>query len=152
MKRWSFIPFLLVVAILVIAGSCLYFLRARFAEDYVHELTSFHGAQLDMYKERCALFVTISTLILGATGAVMSRREPKAGESSQKWAFFSATFAGLGIYFGYLSYDAAIWMLDGHFFNLENAVVIGLTRMQLFSTTLSVIGIIGLMFTNRRGG
>jgi hypothetical protein len=144
-KHWPFFLFLLMIALLVIAGSSLYFLRANFTEDYVQDLTSFHTAQLEMYKERCALFVTISTLILGATGAVMSREAP-ASNSRHKWAFFSATFAALGIYFGYLSYDAAIWMLDGHFFNLDNFVIAGLTKVQLCCSTLSIIGVVGVIF------
>jgi hypothetical protein len=118
----------------------LYLASADFAASRVRALDDFHKEQLALYREKNQLLTTLCTLVFGAVGALLLKSDATAGAVGlhKGWAFASCALAGVSIYFGYVSHEQVIWMLDSRFFDLFNDVVAWPSRIQFFSFLFAV--------------
>ena len=105
-------------------------------------LTPVQQGQLDLFQQRIGALLTVCTVIIGGAGALFIHFREQASERSsarQWWAFSAIVVAALSMYFGYLAYEAAIWMLRSEFFNLDTFVVKGPALSQVWSAAIAVI-------------
>jgi hypothetical protein len=106
--------------------------------DYAEQLQQ---RQLDSYFEMIQLLITLATVTIGGiTGYVINRDNTKGLSSPQlrrvvaSWALCAAS-----LYFGYLAYQQAVWMLNNGFFNPANPRIWIPTRAQFWSFLASVV-------------
>lgn len=142
MKRdWFFwIAVLLPVAVALVAAY-FYVIRAPMVEDRIAQLSSLQEQQLQLFQGRVGVLLTVTTLVIGGAGALLLHFY-EAGSGSvaqQRWAFLTLVTAGLSVFSGYLTYDAAIWMLRSKFFNLETVALRVPSQIQLWTSGLAVV-------------
>ena len=106
--------------------------------DYAEQLQQ---RQLDSYFEMIQLLITLATVTIGGiTGYVINRDNTKGLSHAQlrrvvaSWALCAAS-----LYFGYLAYQQAVWMLNNGFFNPANPRIWIPTRAQFWSFLASVV-------------
>ena len=106
--------------------------------DYAQQLQQ---RQLDSYFEMIQLLITLSTVTIGGiTGYVINRDNTK-GLSHQQLRRVVASWGlcAASLYFGYLAYQQAVWMLNNGFFNPANPRIWIPTRAQFWSFLASVV-------------
>lgn len=79
----------------------------------------FQKKQLDTWAEMNKLLITLATLTIGAIGGFMVHRDKASAlpARAMRRAAASWIFCALSIYFGYLSYHEAAWLLSLGAFN-----------------------------------
>ena len=141
MKR-QFLGYIAVVIVLILAIWLprFYLINLNFSEEIIDNLKTSHQEQLKILIEMNKLLVTLSTLCFAAIAAILfNLYKCKSVPSGQKWRIICASLlAGLSIYFGYLSQETVIWMLDSMFFNLSNNIVGLPIRLQFLCFIASV--------------
>jgi hypothetical protein len=140
-KRDSFFvcAILAFVAVLVVS-SYLYVGQAPIIEERLQNLTDFQLQQLEFFRQQMNLLITIATLIIGGVGALIFHfYRTSATIAQQRWALVSCLLAGLSLYFGYVTYDATLWMLEGPFFNLSNIVIRVPSILQVATSAVSIL-------------
>jgi len=141
------VALLLVVAILV-AGLLLFnhFLgRLPFVSAKVEDLNNRQQKQVDIFVQMTSLLSGFATLALGGIGALIWERK-KAGKSATPQLLMAATGSALSLYFGYLSYQYLLWMLDHKFFDLSNQVVAVTGLVQFCAFFASIIALADFVF------
>jgi hypothetical protein len=129
------------VVVLLLVGFEGFLTSLPFADaipDYAEQLQQ---RQLDSYFEMIQLLITLATLVIGGvTGYVINRDNtiglsaPQVRRVVASWALCAAS-----LYFGYLAYQQAVWMLNNGFFNPNNARIWIPTRAQFWSFLASVV-------------
>ena len=101
----------------------------------------FKTKQLDMWAEMNKLLIAFATVTIGAVGGFMLNRDKTAPLSPQgmRRAAASWLFCALSLYFGYLSYQQATWMLSYGIFDPLGARLWWPARAQFWSYLVSVI-------------
>ena len=128
-RRWFLrIPFgsLRFYVVLLIAGFALHVVNSVvFHIPFVEPVTDkdvireFQKRQLDIWEEMNKLLIALATATAGAVGGFMLSRDkvlPLAPEQRRR-AGASWMFCAVSLYFGYLSYQEATWMLSLGTFN-----------------------------------
>ncbi len=97
--------------------------------------------QLDSYFQMIELLITLTTLAIGGITGYVINRDNTMGLSPlllrrvvASWALCAAS-----LYFGYLAYQQAVWMLNNGFFNPANPRIWIPTRAQFWSFLASVV-------------
>jgi hypothetical protein len=129
----------LVVASVILTEAVI--ARLPFASPEVTNLTDVEKKELDIFTEMNKLLTTLATLTIGATSAFMINRDSRAelrpgtlGRAITGWVF-----TGASLYFGHLSYQRVLWMLNGHFFDLFLGTVWWPSRAQFWSFLVGVV-------------
>ena len=127
--------------VIVLVAFEAFLTRLPFADaipDFADELRQ---RQLDSYFQMIELLITLATLAMGGITGYVINRDNTIGLSPRllrrvvaSWALCAAT-----LYFGYLSYQQAVWMLDNGFFNPANPRIWVPTRAQFWSFLASVV-------------
>jgi hypothetical protein len=106
--------------------------------DFAQELQQ---RQLDSYFQMIELLITLATLAMGGITGYVINRDNRVGLSPlhlrrvvASWALCAAS-----LYFGYLAYQQAVWMLNNGFFNPANPRIWIPTRAQFWSFLASVV-------------
>jgi len=106
--------------------------------DYADQLQQ---RQLDSYFQMIELLITLATLAMGGITGYVINRNNTIGLSSEllrrvvaSWALCAAS-----LYFGYLAYQQAVWMLNNGFFNPANPRIWIPTRAQFWSFLACVV-------------
>jgi hypothetical protein len=106
--------------------------------DFAEELQQ---RQLDSYFQMIELLITLATLAMGGITGYVINRNNTIGLSSAllrrvvaSWALCAAS-----LYFGYLAYQQAVWMLNNGFFNPANPRIWIPTRAQFWSFLACVV-------------
>lgn len=126
LERDKFFWITIVVAIAAVAvGVLVMTTRASLVEEAVSTLTPLQEQQLELFRDRSSVLLTFGTLIVGGAGALLIhfREVQNASVAQQRWALVSLILGGLSIYFGYVAFDASMWMLESSFFNLSTIPV-----------------------------
>jgi hypothetical protein len=150
-RRWFLrIPFgsLRFYVVLLIAGIALHVVdsvvfQIPFAEPVTDKelVLEFQKRQLDIWGEMNKLLITLATATAGAVGGFMLSRDkvlPLAPEQRRR-AGASWMFCAFSLYFGYLSYQEAMWMLSLGTFNAYNPRVWWPTRAQFWTFLVAII-------------
>ncbi len=142
MKRDAF--FWLAVSatvIVILVFSFVYIERAPLVEARVTELNTLQQRQLDLFQQRVAVLLTISTLVIGGAGALLLHfHERSSGSRTQhRLAILAVLAASVSAFVGYLTYDSAIWMLRSEFFNLETLALRLFSEGQLWTSAIAVL-------------
>jgi hypothetical protein len=106
--------------------------------DFAAELQQ---RQLDAYFQMIELLITLTTLALGGITGFVINRDNTIGLSSPQLrrVVASWTMCAASLYFGYLAYQQAVWMLNNGFFNPANPRIWIPTRAQFWSFLASVV-------------
>lgn len=101
----------------------------------------FKTKQLDMWTEMNKLLIAFATITIGAVGGFMLNRDKTAPLSSRQMRRAAASwfFCALSLYFGYLSYQQATWMLSYGIFDPLGARLWWPARAQFWTYLVSVI-------------
>jgi len=101
----------------------------------------FKTKQLDMWAEMNKLLIAFATVTIGAVGGFMINRDKSAPLSppQMRRAGASWLFCALSLYFGYLSYQQATWMLNAGVFDPLAARLWWPARAQFWSFLVSII-------------
>ena len=139
-RQFYFYATAMIVLLLAIVIPRFYLIHLKFSEEYIDEIKSIHQEQIEIFLEMCKLLITLSTLCFAAIGAVLfNLYKSKSVPSKQKWRIILAScLAGFSIYFGYLSQETVILMLDSNFFNLSTNFVWLPTQFQFICFIASV--------------
>jgi hypothetical protein len=116
--------------------------RIPFSEPVDKDLAlEFQKRQLDIWEETNKLLITLATLTAGAIGGFVLSRDKAFPRSisHRRRAAASWIFCALSLYFGYLSYNEATWMLSLGVFNSYNPRLWWPTQAQFWSFLISVI-------------
>jgi hypothetical protein len=107
-----------------------------------HELAlEFKKKQLDMWAEMNKLLIAFATVTIGAVGGMLLNRDKSipVSTSQRRRAAASWLFCALSLYFGYLSYQQASWMLNSGVFDPLTPRLWWPARAQFWSFLISVI-------------
>ena len=114
--------------------------------DYAEQLQQ---RQLDSYFAMIQLLITLATLAMGGiTGYVINRdktmgmSDPQLRRVVASWGLWAAS-----LYFGYLAYQQAVWMLNNGFFNPANPRIWIPTRAQFWSFLASIVVFADFVYT-----
>jgi hypothetical protein len=101
----------------------------------------FQKRQLDIWAEMNKLLITLATLTAGAVGGFMLNRDKATPlpPGQTRRAAASWIFCALSLYFGYLAYNEATWMLSLGTFNSYNPRIWWPIRAQFWCFLISVI-------------
>ena len=101
----------------------------------------FQKRQLDFWSEMNKLLITLATVTIGAVGGFMLQHTKTSGlpQPVMRRAAASWIFCALSIYFGYLSYHEASWMLSLGTFSANNPLIWWPSRAQFWTFLISVI-------------
>lgn len=101
----------------------------------------FQKKQLDIWAEMNKLLVALATLTIGGVGGFLLQQTKTARPARQQMRRAAASwiFCALSLYFGYLSYHEATWMLSLGTFNSNNPRLWWPTRGQFWSFLISVV-------------
>jgi hypothetical protein len=128
------------IVILLVAFE--YFLTSLpFADAIPDFADQLRQRQLDSYFQMIELLITLATLAMGGITGYVINRDNTLGLSPimlrrvvASWALCAAS-----LYFGYLAYQQAVWMLNNGFFNPANPRIWIPTRAQFWSFLASVV-------------
>ena len=142
------------VVVLLLVGFEAFLTRLPFADaipDYAEQLQQ---RQLDSYFEMIQLLITLATVVIGGiTGYVINRDNtmglstPQVRRVVASWALCAAS-----LYFGYLAYQQAVWMLNNGFFNTANPRIWIPTRAQFWSFLASVVVFADFVYSSLQVG
>lgn len=106
--------------------------------DFADELRQ---RQLDSYFQMIELLITLATLAMGGITGYVINRDNTMGLSPLmlRRVVASWTLCAASLYFGYLAYQQAVWMLNNGFFNPANPRIWIPTRAQFWSFLASVV-------------
>lgn len=124
-----------IVTVSILAVSYFYVQKASLVEEII-ELTRLQELQVQLLTQRVSVLLTVATLVLGGAGAlVLHFWETRTFSlKHQRLAALSLLSGGLSIFFGYIAFDSAIWMLSAGFFNLGTTPVRVPSLLQLYSS------------------
>jgi hypothetical protein len=132
---------LFAVAVFVLVAFEAFLTSLPFADAIPDNTEALKTRQLDSYFQMIQLLITLSTLVMGGiTGFVVkgARDHALAGPQLRRiiasWALCAAS-----LYFGYLSYQQVVWMLNNGFFNPYNLHIWIPTRGQFWCFLGSVV-------------
>ena len=106
--------------------------------DYAEQLQQ---RQLDSYFEMIQLLITLATVTIGGITGYVIKGDKATGLSHQQLRRVVASWGlcAASLYFGYLAYQQAVWMLNNGFFNPANPRIWIPTRAQFWSFLASVV-------------
>jgi len=112
-----------------------------FADAIPDNAEELQQRQVDSYFQMIQLLITLATLAMGGiTGYVINRDNTKGLSSPQvRRVVASWILCASSLYFGYLAYQQAVWMLNNGFFNPANPRIWIPTRAQFWSFLASVV-------------
>jgi hypothetical protein len=115
--------------------------------DYAEELQQ---RQLDSYFEMIQLLITLATLAIGGITGYVINRDNTTGLSSEQVRRVVASWGlcAASLYFGYLAYQQAVWMLNNGFFNPANPRIWLPTRAQFWTFLASVVVFADFVYTS----
>ena|SRR5215831_8781302 len=122
-----------VVASVFLFQRYMYRLGASYASPLVQNLTSLQEKQLEAFVEMNRLLTTLGTTLLGAMGFLLVGRRVRLTRGELLVALASALCVALSLYFGYIAYQAVIWMLQNAFFDLGNPQVLWTLYAHFYS-------------------
>jgi hypothetical protein len=127
--------------VLVLVGFEAFLTRLPFADAIPDFAAELQQRQLDSYFQMIELLITLATLAMGGiTGYVINRDNTIGLSGSQlRRVVASWTMCAASLYFGYLAYQQAVWMLNNGFFNPANPRIWIPTRAQFWSFLASVV-------------
>jgi len=101
----------------------------------------FQKRQLDIWAEMNKLLITLATLTAGAVGGFILNRDKQVPLSPAqiRRAGASWIFCAFSLYFGYLAYHEATWMLSLGTFNSYNPRLWWPTQAEFWCFLISVI-------------
>jgi hypothetical protein len=101
----------------------------------------FRQKQLEVWSEMNKLLIAVATVTIGAVGGFMLNRDKTAPLLPQQMHRAAASwfFCALSLYFGYLSYQQATWMLTYGIFNPFNPRLWWPARAQFWTYLLSLV-------------
>ena len=101
----------------------------------------FQKRQLDVWTEMNKLLIALATVTVGAVGGFMLNRDKAAPlpPPQMRRAAASWIFCCLSLYFGYLSYYEATWMLSLGTFNSYNPRLWWPTRAQFWTFLIAIL-------------
>jgi hypothetical protein len=146
MKRDPFfVVALSVAAVAAVVVWILYLAKAPFVQPIAQHLTTFQQGQLDLFQQRTSALLTVCTLIIGGAGGLLVHlsENSNAKRLQQRLAMTAIVLAGFSMFNGYLAYDAAIWMLENRFFNLESGAIHWCSQLQLWSSVVALCLVVG---------
>ena len=112
----------------------------RYLEPWVGSLSPLQERQLDAFLEMNRLITTLGTALLGATGFLLINGRKTHLQSGVLWtAIGAAVCVSLSLFFGYLVYLGVLWMLEGHFFNLNNSNILWARQAHFYAFLLGVV-------------
>lgn len=125
--------------LVLVVASYIYVQRAPIKEERLYTLSVFQLQELEFFRQQLNLLITIATLVIGAVGTLIFHfYKTTVTVTQQRWALVSCLLAGLSLYFGYITYDAMLWMLEGPFFNLSNVAIGVPSNLQVTSAAASI--------------
>jgi hypothetical protein len=138
------------VVVLLLVGFEAFLTRLPFADaipDYAEQLQQ---RQLDSYFEMIQLLITLATLAIGGITGYVINRDNTMGLSARQVRRVVASWAmcAASLYFGYLAYQQAVWMLNNGFFNPGNPRIWIPTRAQFWSFLASVVVFADFVYTS----
>lgn len=106
--------------------------------DYAEQLQQ---RQLDSYFAMIQLLITLATLAMGGITGYVINRDKTMGLSNPQLRRVVASWGlcAASLYFGYLAYQQAVWMLNNGFFNPANPRIWIPTRAQFWSFLASIV-------------
>lgn len=148
-RRFLRIPFgsLRFYILLLIAGLALHFIESLVDDMPFHVpvdkelILELQKRQLDTWAEMNKLLITLATATAGAVGGFMLNRDKASplSREQRRRAGASWMFCALSLYFGYLSYHEAMWMLRFGVFDSFNPRVWWPARAQFWTFLVSII-------------
>jgi len=142
MKRdWFFWIIVLLIIIGIPTFAYVYFQGASMVEEQVKELSTMQQGELSLFQQRVSALLTITVLLIGGAGALLLHfHEKNTGSRTQhRLAVVAVVAAALSAFAGYLTNDAAIWMLRVGYFNLESLPLKILSLGQLWMSAIAVV-------------
>jgi hypothetical protein len=142
MRRDLFFWISAVLALLLIAGAGYWHVqRSSLVEERVTSLAPLQERQLELFQGRATLILTVTTLIIGGAGALLLHFHEQGSGSvtQQRFAVLALLSGGLSAFCGYLAYEAAIWMLQSEFFNLQTDALWIPAAGQLWTSGLAIL-------------
>jgi hypothetical protein len=101
--------------------------------------TDWAQLEIEGLREMHRLLTTLATTLLGAMGFLLIRAGRHRSRPGPPWtAIASAVCVGLSLYFGWLTHQAILVMLDQQSFNLRDAPLTWARNAQLYSFLLGV--------------
>lgn len=143
----------LFLVLLVSAASALLsvqFKNSLSAEVRVTTLDELQKQQVATFIEMNKLLTTLATLAMGALGAFVFNRykEQPLPRAQAVRMLVTMVFVGLSLFFGYVSHERLIAMLDAQFFNLFSPLVSFPTRAQFWTFLIAVLYLAAFVFTD----
>jgi hypothetical protein len=114
------------------------FVEAMPAQEISNE---FQKKQIETWAEMNKLLIELATLVVGAiSGFVVQRdKDTSLPPAQRRKVTLSWILCGASLYFGYLSYQQATWMLSIGFFNAHNPRLWLPMQAQFWTFLFSVI-------------
>ena len=134
-----YLAFATIVIVLVAFEAFL--TRLPFADAIPDFADQLRQRQLDSYFQMIELLITLATLAMGGITGYVINRDNTMGLSRvmRRRVVASWALGAASLYFGYLAYQQAVWMLDNGFFNPANPRIWIPTRAQFWSFLASVV-------------
>ena len=134
-----YLAFATIVIVLVAFEAFL--TRLPFADAIPDFADQLRQRQLDSYFQMIELLITMATLAMGGITGYVINRDNTMGLSRvmRRRVVASWALGAASLYFGYLAYQQAVWMLDNGFFNPANPRIWIPTRAQFWSFLASVV-------------
>lgn len=132
---------LFTIAVLVLVAFEAFLTSIPFADAIPDNSEALKVRQLDSYFQMIQLLITLSTLVMGGITGYVIKGGRERGLSGRQLRRVIASWAlcATSLYFGYLSYQQVVWMLNNGFFNPYNLRVWIPTRGQFWCFLASVV-------------
>ena len=127
--------------VIVLVAFEAFLTRLPFADAIPDFADQLRQRQLDSYFQMIELLITLATLAMGGITGYVINRDNTMGLSRvmRRRVVASWALGAASLYFGYLAYQQAVWMLDNGFFNPANPRIWIPTRAQFWSFLASVV-------------